>query len=119
MQYTRIRSIYRKGNTTPEAVRAANPQISLDHEDEAALAKKLLQFGAVIDSVARDLKPHHLCNYLYELCEAFSRFFTNCPVLKADSERLKLSRLALCDMVATVLKIGLHDLLGIEVLEEM
>jgi arginyl-tRNA synthetase len=119
MQYTRIRSIYRKGNTTPEAVRAANPQIALDHDDEAALAKKLLQFGAVIESVARDLKPHYLTTYLYELCETFSRFFTNCPVLKADSEALKLSRLALCDMVATVLRIGLHDLLGIEVLEEM
>jgi arginyl-tRNA synthetase len=119
MQYTRIRSIYRKGNTTPEQVRARKPAIILDHDDEAALAKKLLQFGAVIDSVARDLKPHYLTTYLYELCEAFSRFFTNCPVLKADSEPLKLSRLALCDMVATVLRIGLQDLLGIQVLEEM
>ncbi|MCL2639282.1 MAG: arginine--tRNA ligase [Phycisphaerales bacterium] len=119
MQYTRIRSIYRKGNTTPEAVRDANPPLSLAHEDELTLAKKLLQFGPTVESVARDLKPHYLCNYLYELCETFSRFFTNCPVLKADSEALKLSRLRLCDMVATVLRIGLHDLLGIQVLEEM
>jgi len=119
MQYTRIRSIYRKGGTTSEAVRAANPVLSLDHEDELALAKKLLQFGPIVESVARDLKPHYLCNYLYELCETFSRFFTNCPVLKADTDALKLSRLRLCDMVATVLRIGLHDLLGIEVLEEM
>lgn len=119
MQYTRTRSIYRKGGITPEQVRAANPEISLAHEDEAALAKKLLQFGAVVESVARDLKPHHLCTYLYELCETFSRFFTNCPVLKAENEQLKMSRLRLCDMVGTVLRIGLNDLLGIEVLEEM
>jgi arginyl-tRNA synthetase len=119
MQYTRIRSIYRKGGVTPEQVRAAKPQVYLGHEDEMALAKKLLQFGAVVESVARDLKPHYLCTYLYELCETFSRFFTNCPVLKADSEELKMSRLRLCDMVATVLRIGLFDLLGIDVLEEM
>ncbi|MCL2648767.1 MAG: DALR anticodon-binding domain-containing protein [Phycisphaerales bacterium] len=104
---------------TPEAVRAANPTLTLDHEDELALAKKLLQFGPVVESVARDLKPHYLCNYLYELSETFSRFFTNCPVLKADTEALKLSRLRLCDMVATVLRIGLQELLGIKVLEEM
>ena len=70
-------------------------------------------------SAARDLKPHHLCTYLYELCGAFARFFEACPVLKAPSEQLKTSRLLLCYMTATVLRIGLSDLLGIEVLEEM
>jgi arginyl-tRNA synthetase len=30
-----------------------------------------------------------------------------------------MSRLLLCDLVATVLRLGLHDLLGIEVLDEM
>ena len=62
--------------------------------------------------MARDLKPHHLCTYLYELCGAFSRFFTSCPVLKAESEELKMSRLLLCDMVARVLRIGLAGFAG-------
>jgi arginyl-tRNA synthetase len=119
MQYTRIQSIYRKGNTTRQAVRAANPALLLDHENEVALAKKLLGFAAVVDAVARELKPHLLCTYLYELAGAFSRFFESCPVLKADSEALKLSRLRLCDMTATTLKIGLENLLGITVLDEM
>ena len=119
MQYTRVRSIYRKGGITAEAVLAARPEVLLEHADEAALAKKLLQFSSVMDIVARDLKPHHLCNYLYELCGAFARFFESCPVLKAPSEALKMSRLFLCHCVADVLRVGLHDLLGIEVLEEM
>lgn len=119
MQYTRIQGIYRKGNTTPGQVRAARPKLLLEHADELAMAKKLLQFSAVVEGVARDLRPHYLCTYLYELCGAFARFFENCSVLKAPSEEMKMSRLLLCDMVATVLRIGLHDLLGIEVLEEM
>ncbi len=119
MQYTRVRSIYKKGGITAEAVLAAKPEIVLDHADEMALAKKLLQFPAVIEIVARDLKPHHLCNYLYELCGAFARFFESCPVLRAGSDPLKMSRLFLCHGVAQVLRIGLSDLLGIEVLEEM
>jgi arginyl-tRNA synthetase len=60
-----------------------------------------------------------LCNYLYEVCGAFSRFFEHCPVLKAETEALKMSRLLLCHHVATTLKIGLTDLLGIDVLDEM
>ncbi len=119
MQYTRIQSIYRRGGITRAAVVAANPTLMLEQEHEASLAKKLLQFGSVVESVARDLKPHLLCTYLYELCGEFARFFEHCPVLKAGVEELKMSRLLLCDRVATVLAIGLHDLLGIEVLDEM
>ena len=119
MQYTRIQSIYRKGNITRAQVAAASPALIIDHPDEAALAKKLLQFSAVIDAVARDLKPHHLTTYLYELCGSFARFFESCPVLKAPTEALKMSRLLLCHHLATVLQIGLQDLLGMEVLDEM
>jgi arginyl-tRNA synthetase len=118
MQYTRVKGIYRKSGTTPEAVVAAKPMLLIEHADEAALAKKLLQLSGVIDLVARDLKPHHLCNYLYELCGAFARFFENCPVNKA-AEDVKMSRLLLCHYVASTLKIGLQELLGIEVMEEM
>jgi arginyl-tRNA synthetase len=119
MQYTRIQSIYRKGGITPEQVIAARPELQLEHEAELSLAKKLLQFGSVVEAVARDLKPHHLCNYLYELCGAFARFFEHCPVLKAPTEQLRMSRLLLCHHVAAVLRVGLQDLLGIEVLAEM
>jgi arginyl-tRNA synthetase len=119
MQYTRIQSIYRKGNTTPAAIAAAAPPLRIDHPDEAALAKKLLQLPGIIEAVARDLKPHHLCTYLYELCGAFAKFFESCPVLKAPSEEIRMSRLLLCHHVASALKLGLQDLLGIEVLDEM
>ncbi len=119
MQYTRVKGIYRKGSITPEQVLAAKPELLIEHADEAALAKKLLQFSGAVEAVARDSKPHHLCTYLYELCGAFARFFESCPVLKAPSEAVKMSRLLLCYDVACVLKIGLNDLLGIEVLEEM
>ncbi len=119
MQYTRIQSIYRKGGIPPAAVVAANPKLLLEHENEAALAKKLLQFGSVVEAVARELKPHLLCTYLYEVCGAFSRFFESCPVLKAGSEELKMSRLLLCERVSRVLRIGLTELLGIEVMDEM
>jgi arginyl-tRNA synthetase len=47
----------------------------------------------------------------------FSRFFEQCPVLKADAD-VRDSRLALCDLTARVLRQGLY-LLGIATLERM
>ena len=52
------------------------------------------------------------------LAQAFSRFYTDCPVLAAASESERASRLALCDLARSVLAKGLY-LLGIDVPERM
>ena len=71
----------------------------------------------VIEGVARDLKPHQLCTYLYDLATKFSAFYENCPVLQSE-EPTRSSRLALCDLTARTMETGL-DLLGIEHPEQM
>ena len=65
-----------------------------------------------------ELKPNILTDYLFTLANTFSAFFENCPVLKAESEYSKLSRLALADLAARVLKSGL-GMLGINTVERM
>ncbi|MDB5328807.1 MAG: argS [Phycisphaerales bacterium] len=114
LQYAqaRIRSIFRKAESfTPGA------PITLAAPQELTLAKHLLRLGEVIEDVARDLKPHVLCQYLYDLATKFSGFYEHCPVLKSD-EPTRSSRLALCDLTARTLALGL-DLLGIEHPEQM
>jgi arginyl-tRNA synthetase len=91
--------------------------IRLDSPFELALAKHMLRLGEVIELVSRELKPHHLCNFLYELATRYHAFFENCPVLQSD-EPTRASRLALCDLVARYLAKGL-DLLGIAHPEQM
>ena len=114
--YARIRSIFRKGGETAErGTRDVALQIAAP--EELALAKHLLNFGLVLEAVAEEYRPNFVCNYLYDLAGHFSRFFENCPVLKAEPN-LRASRLVLCDLTARVLKQGL-DALGIEVLEQM
>ena len=66
---------------------------------------------------SRELKPHHLCAYLYELASKFSGFYENCPVIKSE-EPIRSSRLAICDLTARTLELGM-DLLGIEHPDEM
>lgn len=111
--HARLCSILQKAKD----MRASHGELRLESPFELALAKHLLRFPEVISLVARELKPHHLCTYLYELATKFSGFYENCPVLKSE-EAVRASRLTLCDVTGRTLALGL-DLLGIEHPEEM
>ncbi len=109
--HARVRSIFRKaGDAKPGTIRLESPF-------ELALGKHILRLGEVIEVVGRELKPHHLCTYLYELATRFSGFFENCPVIQSEPQT-RASRLSLCDLTARTLERGL-DLLGIEHPEQM
>lgn len=116
--YARIQSIFRKGNLTPEQIRSSQPAILLTHPAERALGMRLLRLPETLELAAAELKPNILTDYLFDLGNAFSTFFEECPVLKAESPERRDSRLALGDLTARTLKFGL-DLLGIDVVDRM
>jgi arginyl-tRNA synthetase len=119
--YARVRSIFSKAVAEfglQPADLSARPNILLNTPQERALAICLLQFAEALDRVVYDYRPNHLSAYLFELATRYSDFYENCPVLRAETEELRLSRLALCDLTARTLKLGLN-LLGIEVVERM
>jgi arginyl-tRNA synthetase len=117
LQYAtaRIRSIFRKGDVTPED--AIGP-ITLGHDAERALALHLLGFGTALTTAAEAAEPHRLCAYLFDLASAYTTFYENCPVLKAPDEETKASRLALCALTLRTLTKGL-GLLGVITPERM
>ena len=110
----RIKGIARKGGSldgaTPDKLIFTEPQ-------EWALARQLLQLDVIISDVETELLPNRLCNYLFELSQSFNRFYDQVPVLKAE-EPARSSRLALCNLCANTLELGLQ-LLGIQTLERM
>jgi arginyl-tRNA synthetase len=116
--YARIRSIFRKAETTPEAIRRARPPIALSNPAERALAVRILRYPETLELAASELKPNILADYLFDLANAYSTFYQECPVLKAESPERRDSRLALIDLTARTLRAGL-SLLGIGVVEEM
>jgi arginyl-tRNA synthetase len=114
--YSRIQSIFNKAGVTSENLQTT---ISVVEEQEKALALKVLQFEDVIDAVISECTPNLLCNYLYELASLYMTFYEACPILKYDvSNEVKMSRLALCNVISQTLKQGL-DILGIEVMDTM
>ena len=113
--YTRVASIFRKAEIDPQSL---SGEILLNSEQEQTLGNRLLQFGEVLNGVAEKGLPNLLCNYLYELAGEFSAFYEHCPVLNADDDAVRNSRLQLSWLTARTLQRGL-GLLGINTLERM
>lgn len=113
--YTRVLSVFRKAGIDADSLQG---EIVLTEEREAQLATRLLQFEEVITQVARDGTPHVMCAYLYDLAGQFSGFYEHCPILSAEDEQVRNSRLQLAALTAKTLKQGL-DTLGIKTVERM
>ncbi|WP_432790220.1 arginine--tRNA ligase [Brevibacterium sp. K11IcPPYGO002] len=121
LQYAgaRIRSIGRKAEAEGvDASQVANAAISLGETAERELALSILGFADVVTEVAAGSTPHRLCTYLFDLAQAFTSFYEQCPVLIAETEELRASRLRLSAIVLEVLQAGL-GVLGIRVPERM
>jgi arginyl-tRNA synthetase len=116
--YARVRSIFEKGKVDINQLRKSGGTILLGTPPERALGMALLQFSEAIDRVISDYRPNHLTTYLFELASRYSEFFEKCPVLKAENDSLRVSRLLLCDLTARTIKVGL-TLLGIDIVERM
>lgn len=123
LQYasTRIRSIFKKADLDEEAFLAqwsqGALQLVMEEKQEGILARKLIHFGLILESVLEDHRPNFLCNYLYELAGCYTAFYEHCPVLKSEGQ-LRASRLLLCLLTRRVLNKGL-ELLGIETPDSM
>jgi arginyl-tRNA synthetase len=116
--YARCRSIFRKGEVDPARFRTTPPPVTMTHPAERALGLQLLRFEETLVAATADYVPHLLTAYLWDLAKSYSVFFTNCPVLKAETPALRDSRLLLCDLTARTIQTAL-DLLGIRTVERM
>ncbi|KAF3958924.1 hypothetical protein CMV_016216 [Castanea mollissima] len=98
--HARICSIIRKSGKDIEELKSMGA-IVLDHADERALGLHLLQFSEVVEEACTNLLPNVLCEYLYNLSEFFTTFYSNCQVVGSAEET---SRLLLCEATATVMR---------------
>jgi len=116
--YARCRSIFREGGVDEARFRTSPPAVILVEPSERILALQLLRFPEAVEAAAADYYPHIITGYLWDLAKAYSVFFENCPVLKADSAEFRESRLVLVDLVGRVIQQAL-SLLGIKTVERM
>jgi arginyl-tRNA synthetase len=92
--------------------------IAVATASERALVLECARLPEVVASATRNLAPNEIADHTFAVAQAFSRFYTECPVLAADTEAERASRLALCELTRAILAKELW-LLGIDVPERM
>jgi arginyl-tRNA synthetase len=117
LQYSlaRINSILRNyGRPLPEEIDYSVLQNTL----EIDLILGLNGFQSIVKTAMKEFSPHIIANYVYGLTKKFSSFYHFCRILDAESEELKIARLALIQAVRQVI-LNCFELLGIEPVEAM
>jgi arginyl-tRNA synthetase len=108
--HARARSILSKASSSPdEGLAPLKLQGESLQPAERTLIRKLTEYPEVIMKATAELMPHHICTYLYELAQAFNRFYEDNRVIGDEREAF---RLALVETYANTLRDGL-TLLGI------
>ncbi|WP_458458010.1 arginine--tRNA ligase [Pseudobutyrivibrio sp.] len=89
------------------------------HSDsERGLQLELTKFMAALTSAYEDMAPHKICAYIYDLANAFNRFYHDTKILAEEDEATKASYLKLLMLTRSVLEKSI-DLLGFNAPERM
>jgi arginyl-tRNA synthetase len=110
----RIKSILRKAAATGQVAGAIGPLEPAERD----LILTLDGFEHALRGAYSKRAPHILADHTYQVAGAFSAFYAACPILGADNDALRASRLTLAQATLNQLVIAL-DLLGIEAPERM
>jgi len=90
-----------------------------DYEAEKAIIAKVSAYPDVVRLSARDIEPHRIANYLYELARDMNRYYEVTPVATGDvTELQQKARLGIIAKVSHVFAHGLN-LLGIQIPSQM
>jgi len=111
LQYAHARTASVLRRAAAERIEPSFPP-RLEQPAERALGLCLLGLGPSVDSALQSSSPSRLCSYLYELATLFTTFYENCPILRAEGESARSSRLGLTELTRRTLALGL-SLLGI------
>ncbi len=86
--------------------------------EEQALRLSLSGFSDAVWSAARELAPNRICQYLYELANAFNSFYHGNRILGEEDQEKRSSWLATIRLVLRTLECGI-DLLGFSAPDRM
>eukprot|EP00045_Choanoeca_perplexa_P006266 m.53317 g.53317 ORF g.53317 m.53317 type:complete len:678 (+) comp13550_c0_seq1:17-2050(+) len=95
--------------------------LKLTHPKELKLARCLARFPETVDQILKDLLPHHLCDYVYELSNVFTEYYSACYTIQKEGDKVVAvdkNRLLLNHATGQVMDKSLK-LLGIRTVDRM
>ena len=115
--YARIQAIYRKYEDQVGSL-PNDIKIKITEEIEKDLCLQLFRFNEVIQLARENCRPNLIADYIYQLSSLFASFYNQASILRAKTNEIRDSRMALALLTGRVLKKGLN-MLGIETLDRM
>ena len=113
----RIKSILNKYQEAGNQVEGLKIS-ALDNDSQKALMLELAKYNSVIDVAYEELAPHKICAYIYDLANAFNRFYHETKILAEEDKAKQQSYIALLTLTRDVLNTCIN-LLGFEAPERM
>lgn len=89
-----------------------------DNPEQIALMLEVAKVNEIIENAAKELAPHKICSYIYDLSNAFNRFYHGTKILSEEDENKKEGYIALISLVKKVLETCIN-LLGFEAPDRM
>lgn len=115
----RIKSILEKFNQqTGELNDNSKVILPALQDNEKNLMLEIVKFNEVIVNSLLEIAPHKICAFVYDLSNAFNKFYHETKILTQENEDRKLSYIKLIDLTKKVLEQCI-DLLGFEAPERM
>ncbi len=99
VQYTYARAC----SVLSRAGEIADLPLEITTEEEATLVKTLCRFGERVCAAIADYEPSYITRFILDVAAAFNRFYHNCPILTAENEAVRASRIRLTEAVKTVM----------------
>ena len=113
----RIKSILAKYKTSSGDMNGLTIKLS-PSDSEKNLALALVKFQEVVNSAYIENAPHKICQYIYDVSNAFNGFYHDTKILSETDEDKKKGYIALISLAKDIL-LTCIDLLGIECPERM
>lgn len=88
------------------------------NDSEKALMLQITRLNEMLESAFTELAPHKVCQYCYELSDAFNRFYHDTRIIAETDKKLQAGWIALLKLTRNVL-LTCIDLLGFEAPERM
>lgn len=113
----RIKSILNRYAEAGKSVETCEMQ-KADSASGKALMLEAAKFNQVIENAYEELAPHKICAYIYDLSNAFNRFYHETKILSEENEEKQAGYIALLSITKRVLEACIN-MLGFEAPERM
>jgi arginyl-tRNA synthetase len=87
-------------------------------ESEKALMLELTKLNSVVEASFEEIAPHKICSYIYNLANAFNRFYHETKIISEKDETTRAGWIKLLTLTRDVLETSI-DLLGFQAPERM